>query len=343
MSTTSIKSSFGAAALPPGRETGNYGAGSAEHPEQLLKAFSFAGWRRPLLETLVFLAVIAALRYRFGGVAAIPGVPDPYWLPVLLASCQYGLRGGMIATIAASVVYWLGLPPASAAQDFYGYAGMVAVQPAAWLATALVVGGLRNLHISQATEVADQLEASRRCASDLSGGLERATAEVNALERRIAIDTSSVAALSRTLSLLDMSDRRAAAMSYGELFRVGTGAATFTIYLKDPGGYVPVWAVEEDAFRSTTSMKPLAIAAIEAMLLENAKPRVMDGAGEPDNRCHVVSVPPSDAGSGPLAVIICDLHLSKDIDQFRRRSDELSRAFATILSACPDRPLGRSL
>ena len=248
----------------------------------------------------------------------------------------------MIATIAASVVYWLGLPPASAAQDFYGYAGMVAVQPAAWLATALVVGGLRNLHISQATELADQLEASRRCASDLSGGLERATAEVNALERRIAVDTSSVAALSRTLSLIDMSDRRAAAMSYGELFRVGTGAATFTVYLKDPGGYVPVWAVEEDAFRSTTSMKPLAVAAIEAMLIENAKPRVMAGAGEPDNRCHVVSVPPSDAGSGPLAVIICDLHLSKDIDQFRRRSDELSRAFATILSACPDRPLERS-
>ena len=343
MSSTSIKSSFGAAALPPDRETGNYGAGSAAHREPF-EVFSFASWRRPLLETLVFLAVIAALRYRFEGVAAIPGLPDPYCLPVLLASCQYGLRGGMIATIAASVVYWLGLPPASAAQDFYGYAGMVAVQPAAWLVTALVVGGLRNLHISQTTELTDRLEASHRCANDLSTGLERATAEVNALERRIAVDTSSVAALSRTLSLMDMSDRRAAAMSYGELFRVGTGAATFTIYLKDRDGYVPVWAVEEDAFRSTTAMKPLDIAAIEAMRIENAKPQVMDGAGEPDtNRFHVVSVPPSDVGSGPLAVIICDLRLSKDIDQFRRRSDELSRGFATILSACPDRPSGRSL
>ena len=56
---------------------------------------------------------------------------------------------------------------------------------------------------------------------------------------------SSVAALSRSLSLIDMSDRRAAAMSFCELFRVGAGAGTFTFYLRDRDGYVPVWAVEE--------------------------------------------------------------------------------------------------
>jgi hypothetical protein len=349
MSATSIKSGAGAPALPSGRrEAASYSAsdGAAAHREPpLLEVLSLASWRRPLLETLVFLAVMVVLQRRFLGVAEIPGLPHPYWLPVLLASCQYGLRGGMIATVAASVVYWLGLAPPSASQDFYAYAGMVAVQPAAWLATALVIGGLRNLHIYQSTELTDELAASRRAANDLSGGLERATAEINALERRIAIDMRSVAALSRSLSLIDMSDRRAAAMSYGELFRVGTGVATFTVYLKDQGGYVPVWAVEEGAFRSTKSMEPLPLGTIDAMLTGDAGRGATGDAGgsEPDNRRHVVSVPPSDVGSEPLAVIICDPHKSQDADQFPRRADELSRALATILYACPDSPAGRSL
>jgi hypothetical protein len=101
------------------------------------------------------------------------------------------------------------------------------------------VGGLRDLHIHQCAELADQLAASRRSASDLTDGLDRAAAEINALERRIAFDMSSVAALPRSLSQIDMSDRRAAATSLGELFRVGAGIGTFTIYLKESESYTP--------------------------------------------------------------------------------------------------------
>jgi len=224
MSTTSIKNGFVAPAFPRDcREAGGYRAsdGGATHREPpLLEVLSLVDWRRPVLETFVFLAVVAVLQRWLFGIAEIAGLPHPYWLPVLLASCQYGVSGGLIATVMASVVYWFGLSPPSAAQDFYAYAGTVAVQPAAWLATALVLGGLRNLHIHQSTELADQLAACRRRERDLGDGLERATAEIGALERRIAVDVSSVAALSRSLSLIDMSDRRAAAASYGELFRV---------------------------------------------------------------------------------------------------------------------------
>jgi DNA-binding IclR family transcriptional regulator len=81
------------------------------------------------------------------------------------------------------------------------------------------------------------------------------------------------------------------------------------------------------------------------MMMENAGRAESgdDGESEPGTACHVVCVPPSDAGSEPLAVIVCDLHPSQDARQFRRRAGELSRAFATILQACPDAPLeGRS-
>src|SRR5260370_32844869 len=232
----------------------------------------------------------------------------------------------MIAAVAASVVNWFGLSPRSAAQDFYAYAATVVVQPAAWLATALVLGGLRNLHIHQSAELADQLAACRRRANDLSGGLERASAEINALERRIAVDMSSVAALSRSLSLIDMSDRWTAAVSYGELFRAGTGIATFTIYLEDPDGYVPVWAVEEDTAHSTKSMEPLPSATVDAMTAENAGHGATGDVAEsePGAGCYVVRVPPSDAGSEPLAGVVCHLHPSPDATQIQLPADALS-------------------
>ena len=312
------------------------GGGFARRARLPSRLISLTGWRRQILETFVFLAMIAVFQRQWSGVEEIPGLPHPYWLPVLLASCQYGVRGGMVATVAASVVYWFGLPPPSAAQDFYTYAGTVAVHPSAWLATALVVGGLRNLHMHQYAELADELAASGLRASDLGDALERATAEINALERRIASDMSSLAALSRSLSLIDLSDRRAAAMSCGELFRIGSGARTFTVYLKDRDGYVPVWAVENDTPHPIKSIAPLPLTAIESMMNESAN-RIAEVRGtESAAGRYVVSVPPSDVGAKPLAVIVCESQNSQDLRWFYRRADELGRAFAAILYACPN-------
>ncbi|HEY6735324.1 MAG TPA: hypothetical protein VI256_16300, partial [Roseiarcus sp.] len=195
-----------------------------------------------------------------------------------------------------------------------------------------------NLHIHQSAELADQIAACRRRANDLSDALERATAEISALERRIALDMSSVAALSRSFSLIDMSDRRAAVMSLGELFRVATGTSTFTVYLNDRDGYAPVWAVEEDTPRSTKSMVPLTLSTVESMITGNAaRGTTVDIEGSDSGAgCYVVRVPPSDVGSKPLAAIVCELQTSQDARQFRRRADELGRAFATILYACPN-------
>jgi hypothetical protein len=343
MSTTSIEGRFVYPAIPRDCDKGcEVSDCRAERTEPgLLAILSLSSWRMLILETLVLLALMAALRHWFFDVIQIPGMPHPYWLPVLLASSHYGVTGGMIATAAASVVYLFELSPQSAAQDFYAYARMAAVQPTAWLATALVLGGLRSLYIYQTGELAENLAACRRCASHLADGLERATAEIAALERRIAADACSVAALSRSFSNIDLSDRWAAATSFGDLFRVGAGATTFTIYMKDSDGYVPVLAVEDDAIRPTKSIESLHPTTIDAMVNENARCEAMakPGASYPGIGRHVFLIPPPDVSTEPLAAIVCQtLRPAQDEQQFRRRIDELSRAFATILSACADQP-----
>lgn len=339
MSSTSIKTGIAVAVSAPDcREEGSHRTsdGGVAHRElPLLEMLSLTEWRRLLLETVVLLALITAAQRWLFGATGIPGLPHPYWLPVLLASCQYGISGGMVAAVAASAAYFLGLSASSASLDFYVSARTVAVQPALWLTTALVLGGLRNLHIHHTKDLIDQLAASRQRANDLSNGLERAAAEIKALERRIALDEGSAAALSRSLALIDMRDRRIAAISYGELFRAGAGTPTFAIYLADGDGYVPVWAIEEDVIRPAKSMERLPAAAVNAMLVENPGNEATNDAGEAGVRRYVVRVP-SQEGSDPLAVIVCDLQKSQDMNEFYRRADELSRALATILRACPD-------
>ena len=154
---------------------------------------------------------------------------------------------------------------------------------------------------------------------------------------------SSVAALSRSFSKIDLSDRWAAAASFGELFRVGAGATAFTIYLRNPDGYVPVLTVEDNVTRSVGSIKPLQPSIVDAMMNESVR-REAGGGNETSDLSsghHVVLIP-SDASIEPLAAIVCEtLHPSQDVRRFRARVDELSRAFATILSMCPNRSRAR--
>ena len=342
MSTTWFENRSVFPAVPGDGDESGYRSRDRGEPG-LLEMLSLSGWRWLALEPLGLLAAIAALRHWFFGDAELTGILHPYGLVVLLASSQYGVTGGMIATVAAALAYLFELSPPSAVQDFYAYAGMVAVQPTAWLATALVLGGLRSLQIYQAAELAHHLAACRRRANDLADGLERAATEIDALERRIASDMSSVAALSRGFSKIDLSDRRAAAVSFGELFRAGTGTTTFTIYLKNPDRYVPVLALEDDVSRPVQALEALCPAAIDAMIKESACADAVApvGKGEPVGGRHIVLVPPSEVSTEALAAIVCrTVAAPPDARQFRRRTEDLSRAFATLLHACPNPPAG---
>jgi hypothetical protein len=202
-------------------------------------------------------------------------------------------------------------------------------------------------HQSSGNGWADQLTAYRQRAKGPSRGFERDASEICAFERPVAVDSSSGAALSPSFSLrdtsnllIDTSNRWTAAGNSGELFRVGTGTATFNIYLKGPGGSLPLWAIEEDACRSTKSMDPSSTTT-NAMMTVNGQHGATGGVveNEPATRCHVVRVPPSEAGSESLVVMVCNLHLSLDESQFGRCADELGRAFAAILSSRLERPL----
>ncbi|MBS0244653.1 MAG: hypothetical protein JSS20_20985 [Proteobacteria bacterium] len=214
----------------------------------LKEMLSLTHWWVFVIETIALLAVIVVLQNTlFKSSSAGSGMPHPYWIPVLLASCQYGALGGLFATFASSAVYLFTAQPQQTADlDFYAYAAGLAGQPAAWCASALILGGLRSLHIRHTLDVERLHNEAVTIAEALSDALTDALAEIKALERRIALDTSTVAALSRGLADLDMSDRRAAARSFSALVGCAVAARSFTIYVTEDQQLQPVYAVSHD-------------------------------------------------------------------------------------------------
>ena len=73
--------------------------------------------------------------------------PHPFWAVVLLMSGYYGLREGLVAAVAAAVLFRAGhLPAQQIDQQVYDYAWAVLREPLLWLLAAAVLGEIRRQH-----------------------------------------------------------------------------------------------------------------------------------------------------------------------------------------------------
>jgi hypothetical protein len=308
----------------------------------LVDMLSLRDWWRFAAETIGLTAVIVALDIAFIQESAVAaGMPNPYWVPVLLMACQYGVLGGLFATIISSAAYLaLDSSSQSAALDFYAYAATVAGQPAAWLATALILGGLRSLHIRHARDLADQIEESTAAAEELSGALESALAEIQGLERSIAVNAGSAATVLRSLARLDTTHPRAAAISFADLIRHGVGASRFAIYLRDASGFRAAHLVDGERALAVSELPPLEGALARAVLTTGEAVQSVLTWPVTGERVPVVAISVRRASdSEAMAAVVCQTSgLSEDVAVVRWRLDHLARALAALMSACGEAP-----
>jgi hypothetical protein len=270
-------------------------------------------------------------------VAASTAMPHPFWIPVLLMSAQYGIMGGLFATLSATAVFFLtGLPPQSPMQDFYSYAAVVAAQPCAWFATALVLGSLRTLHIHHQSDVQERLDQTTAIADDLGDGLQRAVQEIELLERRIAGDSATVAALMRGLATLDATDTRSLLASVSDFIRFAVGATSFSIYLDSGGGLEPCLGVEDGA-----RIAPTVVAPPEPWLLHAVRSPASSSrpVADKESSDRVPCWAPIylRGATQPAGLIVCNrLEPAQTRAVASRRLDEVCRVLAALLPSCAD-------
>jgi hypothetical protein len=204
---------------------------------------------RIFAETASLIAFVAVAAYLYKGDIAFNSLrPHPLWIPVFLMSAQYGALGGVFAAFGATAaLYGFAMPSRAASQDFYSYAGVLVVQPMQWMIYAVVIGGLRSLHMLRAAELQNDLADSTRATTELADGLERAIAEIGRLESRIAGDSSTLNAALRALAKVDFKDRQTLTASFAPLVSDAIGATRFTIYLYTPAGLEPCYRFDAEA------------------------------------------------------------------------------------------------
>lgn len=141
-----------------------------------------------VVELFILLALLNLVALATVGPQRLAAIsPHPYWIPVILMSCQHGTLAGVAAAISAMAIHWLGGAPVPAGgEDLYDYLHRVWREPMLWLVAAVVIGGLRSqqahrlhdmrLRLSAAD---DRLAAIGTYANDLRSHCE-------ALERHIA-------------------------------------------------------------------------------------------------------------------------------------------------------------
>ena len=320
------------------RETGSI---TAPRDHSLSQILSLTDARRFIPESLGLLAIIVLVQsWTVHAAAGASAMPHPFWIPVLLMSGQYGIMGGLFAAVAASAVFLVdGLPVQLATQDFYDYAAIAAAQPCAWFGSALVLGGLRTLHMHHHADAQARLEQTLRTAEHLADGLERAVDEVERLEHRIATDYTTITALLDSLAKLDPTDPPTLLSSIAEVIRFGVGATSYTIYLKGTNGFEPCHGVVDGTDVSTALIPALP----ESVLSEPGT----DPGSEPSTAgcLGVPRVPlrlPIRAGSGePIGLVVCTrLHPSRDSAIAYRRLAEICRVLAALLAVFPERARG---
>jgi hypothetical protein len=316
----------------PGRRPGNL------RQPSLTQIMSLSDWPRFIPESLGLLLVISLVRIALpDGPVGLGSMPHPFWIPVLLMASQYGIMGALFATLAATGVFFVTeLPAQSATQDFYAYAGMIAVQPCAWFGAALVLGSLRTLHIHHNGELQERLDEAGLAAENLADGLTGAVGEIERLEKRIAADSSTLASFLHSLAKLELRDRPSLVASIADVIRHGVGASSFTIYLKGGCGLEPYLGIEEGSRVAPTAIAPLAPCLLHATSNEATAAAPGTSRNGLADTSHWAPIRRSNSAETVGIVVCTRLHPSQDPVIAVRRLNEVCRVLAVLLSACPD-------
>lgn len=297
-------------------------------------------WRLPqgarmVLETLVVVAIVTAIEWRWQATSAQALGLSLYWIPVALMSGQYGSRAGLFATLAATAAdLGVHLPARLAEQDYFEYIASVSALPSAWLVYALVLGGLRDLHAGKEANARSELAETRDAAEHIADGLERALSENNKLEMRIASDRSTLDGFVRALAKFRVYSDTDFYPSFAELVREATSAEIVDVFIRRGDSYPLVAQIctLDGAPPATAAAPPSLISLInttrKAVHWESpaAPLRGMQGA------CAAPIV--GDMRSVVQGVLIVYLAApNDDLHQTMRRAERLGQLLGNLLDA----------
>lgn len=158
--------------------------------------------RAAIAELVVLLAIIVAVSWLFPQVDVTQLQPNPFWLPVLVLSLQYGTVSGLLAAISVIAISLLGypLPEQESDENLFAYAARAFAQPVLWIAAAVLLGQFRVRQIEAKRNLARAVDILARQRAALASYARGLRERCDTLERDI-VGRSSPPALAALAAL----------------------------------------------------------------------------------------------------------------------------------------------
>ena len=150
--------------------------------------------RSALIEIGLFFLVAIAIDSAFrDGTRYWDIAPHPFWFIVVLISCQYGTKEGLIVSIVASLILLANnIPSQQFSQDRYEYWFSVVQRPLLWSTMAVLVGELRMRHLRERNVLRQEIADTRGRETIITNDYHRLQRFKEDLEVRVASQLDTV-------------------------------------------------------------------------------------------------------------------------------------------------------
>ena len=159
--------------------------------------------------------------------------PQPYWIPVILLSAQYGTASGLAAaaaTFGLSVI--LGLPQPVSTENYYAYLLRIFSEPVLWIGAAIVLGEMRSRELRRYEGLKLAIAEASQQRSAISKYCKVLMRHTRNLERQLATTEQNSIRLGLShLAELRQSDLGQLRPALERVVKSLIGAARFSVYL----------------------------------------------------------------------------------------------------------------
>jgi polysaccharide biosynthesis protein PelD len=190
-----------------------------------------------LLELVLLLGGTLAIdRLFFDGTRFRALGLHPFWIPVLLASVQYGTNAGLVAAVTSTVALLAGnLPPQGIFQDRFTWLFQLARLPMLWFAASVVLGELRTRQFRESGKIRADLEDTSRRENLLVDAYKRLEAVKETLETRVAGQIRTALALYEAAKGIEKLEPSEVLLGVARLVRSVMNPEQFSLYLLKEG------------------------------------------------------------------------------------------------------------
>ncbi|WP_416896494.1 MAG: GAF domain-containing protein [Minwuia sp.] len=312
------------------------------------------------LELVIGIALLLAIDYAFGSMDGFETLnPNPYWIPIILLSVQYGVFEGLIAAVVCAVVSILsGIDPdiyqlilsegpgaaldRAAGASFetftnedYLIAWDYAAQPLLWVITALFIGLLRERLRERNRELAINLGQTTHREKVLSDAYNQLLDTKEQLEVRVAGQLRTVFTLYQAAKAIEKLGPGEVLIGIADLVRAVMQPTKFSLYLLNGSVLEAVtndgWEDDDTFQRVFDSGTPLFQEVVGRQRFLSAvnsqEQRILGGEG-------ILAGPLTSVDTGEVVGMLkieqlgfLELHVSS-LENFRILSDWVGTAFA---------------